>query len=108
MTDNLIPADAKLAAKRGFIRTASQSIATALGVGVTVTLVTDAVAKAQAGDWTTLAIAAGVTIITPLVNGAQSYFSILSSGIPADYVPKTPPVDADTHRPAVLPPALDN
>jgi hypothetical protein len=100
----LIPADASFAAKRGFIRTTSQSIATALGAGITVALVGDAVAKAQAGDWLPLAISAGVTVAMPFINGAQSFFDILSRGIPADYAPKLPPVDAADGGPAVLPP----
>jgi hypothetical protein len=87
----LVPANATFAAKRGFIRTTAQSIATALGAGITVALVSDAVDKASAGDWGPLVISAAVTILTPFVNGAQSYFDILSRGIPADYRPELPP-----------------
>lgn len=81
----LVPAEAKFAAKRGFIRTASQSIAMALGAGITVALISDAVEKAQSGDWTSLAISVAVTVITPFVNGAQSFFDLLYRGIPAPY-----------------------
>lgn len=87
MSDQIIPPAVKLAAKRGFIRTASQSIATALAGGITVALATDAVSKAQAGDWVTLGIAAAVAVGTPLINGAQSYFSIIAKGLPDDYLP---------------------
>lgn len=87
MPDKLIPADAHLAAKRGFIRTTSQSIATALGAGLTVGIVTDALDKAQAGDWAPIIVAGSVAILTPVINGAQSYFSLLSSGIPVEYEP---------------------
>jgi len=87
MTDQLVPPAVKVAAKRGFIRTASQSIATALAGGVTVAIVTDAVGKAQAGDWVTLAVAAGVAVVTPIINGAQSYFSIIAKGLPEEYIP---------------------
>jgi hypothetical protein len=95
MADKLIPENAQVAAKRGFIRTASQSIATALAGAVTVAIVTDAVDKAQAGDWVSLAVAAVVAVGTPIVNGAQSYFDILSRGIPEDYKPELPPTPAD-------------
>lgn len=89
MPEKLIPADAHLAAKRGFIRTTSQSIATALGAGITVSIVTNAFAQAQAGDWTPIVVSAVVAVATPIINGAQSYFSLLSSGIPAEYTPVT-------------------
>lgn len=95
MSEKLIPANASFAAKRGFIRTWSQSIATALASGLTVGILTDAVDKAQAGDWTALAISAVVAVGSPLVNGAQSFFDILHRGIPADYVPEIPPTPAD-------------
>lgn len=95
MADKLIPENAQRAAQRGFIRTASQSIATALAGGVTVAIVTDAVDKAQAGDWLAIIVAAAVAIVTPLANGAQSYFSLLANGIPEDYKPELPPTPAD-------------
>lgn len=87
MDNKLIPADAHVAAKRGFLRTTSQSIATALAGGVTIALVTDAVDQAQSGDWIPLVVSIVVAVATPIVNGAQSYFSILGSGIPSDYAP---------------------
>jgi hypothetical protein len=91
MTDTkLVPADASLAAKRGFIRTTAQAYGTALAGGITVAAVSDAFAKAGAGDWVPLIIAAGVTVVSPLIAGAASYFSILSAGIPADYKPAEP------------------
>lgn len=91
MAEKLIPADAHLAAKRGFIRTASQSVATALAGGVSIAIVTDAVDKAQAGQWVPLVVAAAVAIATPIINGAQSYFSLIGSGVPAAYAPAEPP-----------------
>jgi len=79
----LIPADTKAAAKRGFIRTASQSIATALGAGISATAILS-VASGEVDLVPTL-ITWGVAVATPFINGAQSYFSILSKGIPEDY-----------------------
>lgn len=105
-TEKLIPADVTLAAKRGFLRTASQSIATALAGGLTVGIVTNAVAQAQSGDWTPIIVSAAVAVATPLINGAQSYFDIHGRGIPAEYKPVIPPTDAADGTRAELPPAL--
>lgn len=77
----LIPADAHRAAKRGFIRTACQSLATGLAVpgGLVLAFTGDGLAALAAG-------VAGMAFAA-VVNGAQSYFSILSRGIPEDYAP---------------------
>jgi len=82
MTDKLIPADAHRAAKRGFIRTAAQSLATSLALpaGVTFAFTHDALISAAVG--------VGGMIVGAVVNGAQSYFSILSKGIPGEYEPR--------------------
>ncbi len=82
MSEKLIPADTKLAAKRGFIRTAAQSLATSLVLpaGVTFAFTQDALIAAAVG--------VGGMIVGAVVNGAQSYFSILGSGIPEDYAPR--------------------
>lgn len=78
MTNELIPATTVLAAKRGFIRTASQSFSSAIP--------TAAIAVTLSGDWALglgLGIAGG--LVTAVFSGAASYFSILSKGIPEDY-----------------------
>lgn len=76
----LIPADTHIAAKRGFIRTACQSLATGFGVpgALTLAFTQDAL----------LALGVGVAglAFNALVNGAQSYFSILG-GVPDAYQP---------------------
>lgn len=84
MSDPLVPDSVKKAAKRGFIRTASQSIATSLAGGISVAAVTTIVNGGNP-DVIGIAIGAGVAIATPIINGAQSYFSILSKGIPEEY-----------------------
>jgi hypothetical protein len=89
MSDKLIPADTQRAAKRGFIRTASQSIATSLGGGVTVAALAQ-VANNGNPDWWTIGAGAAVFVLGPVINGAQSYFSILGAGIPEDYAPASP------------------
>ena len=90
MDAKLVPADAQLAAKRGFIRTTAQAYSTALAGGITVAIVSDALAKAAAGDWAPLIISGIVALFSPLLAGGASYLSILSNGIPADYQPKEP------------------
>jgi hypothetical protein len=82
MAKHLIPADAQIAAQRGFIRTASQSLATSFGGfgGITFVFTQDALLSAAVG--------VGGAVLAAVVNGAQSYFSILSKGIPEDYAPR--------------------
>ena len=77
----LIPEETRIAAKRGFIRTASQSLATSfvLPAGVTIAFTQDALLAA--------AIGVGGLVVGAVVNGLQSYFSILGQGIPDDYQP---------------------
>lgn len=80
MPNRLIPADASRAAKRGFIRTASQSLASLIPTG--------AITIGLTGDWALgAALAAASAIATALMAGAASYLSILSRGIPEDYAP---------------------
>lgn len=81
MSSPIIPASVKLAAKRGFVRTAAQSLATGFAVPGALTLV-------LTGDGL-LALGAGLAglVFSAAVNGAQSALSIISNGIPDDYVP---------------------
>lgn len=85
--EKLVPANVHKAAKRGFIRTAAQS----LSGGIPATAIT----VVLTGDWL-LAVALGVAsaVLTALMAGAASYFSIIADGIPADYAP-----DLDTGKP---------
>lgn len=83
MTTELIPAQTRVAAKRGFIRTAAQSLSSAIP--------TAAIAVTLSGDWALglgLGLAGGV--VTAALAGAASYFSILSKGIPEDYAAAAP------------------
>lgn len=81
MTDHLIPADAHRAAARGFIRTGSQSLATSLAGfgGLTFAFTQDAGLAAAVG--------LGGAVVAAVVNGTQSYFTILARGIPEAYAP---------------------
>ena len=75
----LIPPEVHLGAKRAFIRTAYQSLATGL-------LVPGGLTVAFTGDWVLAGlIALGGLILTAVINGLQAYFSWISKGIPEDY-----------------------
>lgn len=87
-TDKLIPANTKLAAKRGFIRTMSQGYASTLAVGVAATTVISLIQGEL--DPLVVGVTAGVALVSPLIAGAASYFDITSKGIPEDYAPDEP------------------
>ena len=79
MTDSLIPSATKTAAKRGFIRTAAQSLSGSAALGAIPTLV-------FTGDaLLTVGVGLASAIVGAGAAGAQSYFSIISKGIPEDY-----------------------
>lgn len=105
-TEKLIPANAQLAAKRGFIRTTAQAYGTSLAGGITLALATDAFQQIASGDPWPLVLSGAVAVFSPVLAGAASYFSILARGIPADYTPEIPPTDAEDGTPAELPPHL--
>lgn len=86
MSDRLIPASATRAATRGFIRTASQSLSAFIPTSV--------VAVVLSGEWLLSAVLGiASALVTAALSGAQSYFSILSSGIPEDYKAREAPGD---------------
>lgn len=87
-TDKLIPANTKLAAKRGFIRTTAQGYAATLSGGVTVT----AILSITTGevDLLTAGVTLGVALVSPMVAGLASYMSITAKGLPEDYAPDEP------------------
>ena len=78
MTDKLIPDNAKKAAARGFIRTASQSLASIIPTSaITISLTQD--------FWVGVGLGAAGAVVTAILAGATSYLSLLSSGIPEEY-----------------------
>jgi hypothetical protein len=75
----IIPSAVKLAAKRGFIRTATQSLASVIPIA--------AIAIPTTGDALLgVGLAAGGAVVTAVLAGAASALSIISNGIPVDYV----------------------
>lgn len=79
MSAEIIPTATRVAAKRGFVRTAAQSLSAAIP--------TSAIAVTLSGDWALglgLGLAGG--IVTALLAGAASYLSIISKGVPEEYI----------------------
>lgn len=85
MTNNIIPANVSLAAKRGFVRTATQSLASVIPI--------TAIAIPTTGD-ALLSIGLGVAgaVASAILAGSASALSIISKGIPKDYqaAPESP------------------
>lgn len=80
MTDQIIPAAVKLAAKRAAIKTAAQS---ARGAGAAVLA---AIGTTLLGvDWLTVAGIAGGGVVTVVWAGADAYLDKIRNGIPVEY-----------------------
>lgn len=80
--DPIVPAAVKLAAKRGFIRTATQSLASVIPIA--------AIAIPTTGDALLgLGLGAAGAIVTAILAGSASALSIVSNGIPKDYADVT-------------------
>lgn len=75
----VIPDTTLFAAKRGFVRTFSQSLAMSFVIptGVTFAFTQDALLAAAVG--------VGGMLVGATVNGLQSYFDIISKGVPDEY-----------------------
>lgn len=87
----LIPADVKVAAKRGFLRTTAQAYATSMAGGISATAIISLMTNSE--PWLPIIVTWVVALVTPLLSGLASYFSILSRGIPADYQPEETAVE---------------
>ena len=78
MPNIVIPANTKLAAKRGFVRTATQSLASVIPItAITIPTTGDAL----------LGVGLGVAgaLVTAGLSGLASALAIISSGVPEDY-----------------------
>lgn len=78
MSSKVIPADVRLAAKRGFIRTAAQSLASVIPLGA-ITIPTTGDALLGVG------LAVGGALVSAALAGAASALSIISEGVPEEY-----------------------
>lgn len=75
---NVVPETTRLAAKRGFIRTAAQTLSSLIPAG--------GIVLALTGDWLLAAgLGAGSAVASALLAGTASYLSIISQGIPDEY-----------------------
>lgn len=93
MTDPLIPAATRLAARRGFIRTFYQALASAIP--------TTAIALGTTREWWAgVALGVGGAVVSALLAGLASYWSICARGIPDDY--QTATRAADSVAPAAV------
>ena len=85
MPNTVIPANTKLAAKRGFVRTATQSLASVIPI--------TAIAIPTTGD-ALIGVGLGVAgaVASAVLAGTASALSIISKGIPEDYqaAPESP------------------
>ena len=91
----LIPADVKVAAKRGFLRTTAQAYATSMAGGISATAIISLLSNSE--PWLPILVTWVVALVTPLLSGLASYFSILSRGIPADYQPEETVVEPPSY-----------
>ena len=83
MPTNVIPADTRLAAKRGFVRTTYQAYAATLTSGISASAVLSVI---EGGiDLVTVGVTLGVAVLSPPIAGLASYLSISAKGIPVDY-----------------------
>lgn len=75
----VIPASTRLAARRGFIRTATQSLASAIP--------TSAVTISLTGEfWLGAGLGVASALVSAVLAGTASYLSITSKGVPEEYV----------------------
>lgn len=78
MSQSVIPAKIKLAAKRGFVRTATQTLSSVIPI--------TAIAIPTTGDaGLGLLLGAGGAIVSSVLAGAASALMIISAGIPDEY-----------------------
>lgn len=85
MSDQIIPAATKIAAKRAFIRTTAQAYAATLTTGISASVVIGVVTGEV--DIVAIGITLGVALVSPLLAGAASALTMLYRGIPEDYQP---------------------
>lgn len=83
MTDPIIPAAVKLAAKRAFIRTMFQGYESVLAIGLSANVVVGLIRGEV--DVLVLAVTGAVTLLAPPLAGLRSWLNITRNGIPKDY-----------------------
>lgn len=84
MTDSLVPAHVRLAARRAFVRTSSQALAASAPTGAITGL------ALSGSDLPTVGWAVLAAGLSSLIAGTVSYLQMISSGIPEEYQPALP------------------
>lgn len=78
MSTKIIPANVRLAAKRAFVRTASQALSSVIPIGA-ITIPTTGDALLGVG------LAVGGALVSAVLAGTASALSIVSAGVPEEY-----------------------
>lgn len=84
MSDSIVPAAVKLAAKRGFIRTTFQSYAATLTAGLPSAAAIVALVQDPTG-WALAGVTVALALVSPPAAGLASYLSITAKGLPEEY-----------------------
>lgn len=79
----IVPEKVRLAAKRAFVRTTAQAYSTALAGGISAATLLG-LYEGEVPLVPTL-ITVGVVVVSPVLAGAASYFSMISKGVPEEY-----------------------
>lgn len=82
MTDEIIPAANRLAAKRAFVRTTAQAYAATLTTGISASVVLGVVTGTV--EVVPILVTLGVALVSPLIAGAAAYAQNIG-GIPQEY-----------------------
>lgn len=79
MSKSVIPAKTRLAAKRAFVRTSTQTLSSAIPIG--------GIAIATTQDfWVGAGLGAAGAVISAVLSGTAAALQIISSGVPEEYV----------------------
>lgn len=84
MSNTVIPAEVRLAAKRGFVRTTFQAYAATLTAGG-ISAATILAVVQDPSAWLLAGINLGLALVAPPVAGLASYLNIVANGVPREY-----------------------
>lgn len=82
MPDTVIPPEARLAARRAFVRTTAQAYSATLTVGLLTSVVSLIL---NPSEWITVLVAVILAMLAPMLAGLVAYFQWLAKGIPDAY-----------------------
>lgn len=82
MSESIVPAAVKLAARRAFVRTTYQAYAATLSAALLASVISLIVDQS---NWVTVIVSVVTAIASPPLAGLASYLNMTSKGIPGDY-----------------------